>query len=79
MSYWSELVRAVMLPPVGTATTLVRATQTSPPDVSDQLIARLHQGLGSDFELLDFDCEHMVSYVKPTEVAAVIHKQLETR
>ncbi|WP_156166219.1 alpha/beta fold hydrolase [Mycobacterium haemophilum] len=79
MSYWSELARDVVLPPAGTTTTLVRATRTSPPYVSDQLIARLQQGLGSDFELLDFDCDHMVSHARPAEVAAVIRKQLETR
>jgi lipase len=76
MSYWSELARAVVLPPAGTATTLVRAKWTSPAYVTDQLVEGLRQQLGSDFEVLDYDCDHMVSEAKPTEVAAVIRKLL---
>jgi lipase len=79
MSYWSELAREIALPPAGTPTTLVRAKQTSPPYVSDQLIAGLQDRLGSDFALLDFDCNHMVPYAKPTEVAALVRERLEGR
>jgi lipase len=79
MSYWSELARNIVLPPAGTATTLVRAQWTSPPYVTDQLIAGLQERLGSDFELLDFECNHMVPYAKPTEVATLVRKQLEGR
>lgn len=68
--YWSELARDIVLPPVGTATTLVRAVRASPAYVSDQLLAALDKRLGADFELLDFDCGHMVPQAKPTEVAA---------
>ncbi len=71
MSYWSELARDIALPRAGTTTTLVRATRTSPPYVSDHLIARLEERLGADFRLLDLDCNHMVSYAKPAEVAAL--------
>jgi lipase len=77
MSYWSELARDVVLPRAGTPTTLVRAAWTSPPYVSDRLIAGLRQRLGSDFELLTFECSHMVPAAKPTEVAALIRKLLE--
>jgi lipase len=35
--------------------------------------------LGADFQLLDFECNHMVPYAKPTDVAAVIRKHLESR
>ncbi len=79
MSYWSELARPAVLPPAGTATTLVRAKWTSPPYVTDQLIAGLQERLGPDFELLDFECNHMVPGAKPTEVAALIRKQLQAR
>ena len=79
MSYWSELARPTVLPPTGTATTLVRAKWTSPPYVTEQLIAGLRERLGSDFELLDFECNHMVPGAKPTEVAALIRKQLQAR
>jgi lipase len=79
MSYWSELARDAALPRAGTATTLVRAKQTSPPYVSDELIDELHGRLGSDFRLLDFDCDHMVSHSRPTEVAALIRELSEAR
>jgi lipase len=79
MSYWSELAREVVLPRAGTPTTLVRAKHTSPPYVGDELIAGLHGRLGSDFRLLDFDCDHMVSHSKPTEVAALVRELLEAR
>lgn len=77
MSYWSELARDPVLPRPGTKTTVVRAKLTTPPYVSEQLVAGLGQRLGADFELLDFDCGHMVPHAKPTEVAALIRKQLE--
>ncbi|MGZ4583189.1 MAG: alpha/beta fold hydrolase [Mycobacterium sp.] len=77
MSYWSELAREIVLPPPGTATTLVRAKQTSPPYVSDELVAGLRERLGADFTLLDFDCNHMVPYAKPDEVAALVGKLVE--
>lgn len=76
MSYWSELARDFVLPARGTTTTLIRATWTSPPYVGDELIAGLRDRLGSDFQLLDFDCEHMVAQAKPAEVAAVIRERM---
>jgi len=79
MSYWSELARDIVLPPAGIPTTLVRAAWNSPPYVNDRLIAGLQERLGSDFELLDFECGHMVPHAKPTEVAALIRKLLEVR
>ena len=79
MSYWSELARDIVLPPAGTRTTLVRALRTSPPYVSDQLIAGLQERLGSEFRLLDFDCNHMVPYARPTEVAALARELIEAR
>jgi lipase len=79
MSYWSELARDIVLPSAGTPTILVRAKETSPPYVSDQLIAGLQGRLGSDFELLDFECNHMVPHARPTEVSALIRKLLEAR
>jgi lipase len=72
MSYWSELARPIEVPAVGTPTTLVRATRTQPPYVSDELVTRLRDRLGSDFTMLDFDCNHMVAQAKPAETAALI-------
>jgi len=79
MAYWSELARDIVFPPAGTATTLVRAKWTTPPYVTDRLIAGLQQRLGSDFQLLDFECNHMVPYARHTEVAALVRKQLDGR
>jgi lipase len=79
MSYWSELARDVVLPPAGTPTTVVRAAWTSPPYVTEKLVGGLQQRLGADFELLSFECDHMVPNAMPTEVAALIRKRLDGR
>jgi lipase len=76
MSYWSELARPIAVPAVGTPTTLVRGTRTQPPYVSDELVARLRDRLGSDFSMLDFDCDHMVAQAKPVETAALIRTRV---
>jgi lipase len=76
MSYWSELAREIVLPPSGIGTTLVRAARTSPPYVNEQLIAALHERLGADFQLLNFDCDHMVAEARPAEVAALIRDRM---
>jgi lipase len=75
LSYWSELARPIRLPCDGIPVTLVRATRTDPPYVSDELLA----GLGDrpDFTLLEFDCDHMLPHARPADTAAVIRKQLE--
>ncbi|WP_025735729.1 alpha/beta fold hydrolase [Mycobacterium genavense] len=79
MSYWSELARPTVFPPAGTPTTLVRAAWTTPPYVTDELVDGLRERLGSDFELLTYECNHMVPGAKPTEVAALVRKQLRAR
>jgi lipase len=77
MSYWSELARPIPLPPSGIATTVVRAIRTSPPYVSDALTSVLRERLGSDFTLLEFDCDHMVAQAKPEETAALVRQSLQ--
>jgi lipase len=72
LSYWSELARPFAMPREGTPTTLIRATRTDPPYVSDEVVTALDARLGSDFTLLDFDCDHMVAQSKPAETADVI-------
>ena len=74
MSYWSELARPITLPPNTIPTTVVRASRTEPPYVTDDLLA----GLASrpNFKLLDFDCNHMVAQARPADTAAVILKAL---
>ncbi|OBK23019.1 alpha/beta fold hydrolase [Mycobacterium asiaticum] len=79
MSYWSELARDIALPPAGVPTTLVRAKWTSPPYVGERLITGLRDRLGDDFELLDYECDHMVPHAKPDDVAALIRKRCRWR
>lgn len=79
LSYWSELARPVSLPQKGTPTVLVRATRTSPPYVTDTLLTGLQQHLGTAFELVDLDCDHMVAQANPAETAGLIHRLLDRR
>jgi len=76
MSYWSELAREIVLPPNGIRTTLVRGAWTSPPYVTDRLIAALRERLGADFQLINLECDHMVAEAKPAEVAALIRERM---
>jgi lipase len=76
MSYWSELAREIVLPPNGITTTLVRAAWTSPPYVTDRLIAALRERLGGHFQLINLECDHMVAEAKPAEVAALIRERM---
>ena len=78
MSYWSELARDVVLPHA-TAITLIRATRTSPPYVSEGLIDALRARLGNRFQLVDLDSDHMVGHARPAEVAAAVRGQLARR
>ncbi len=78
MSYWSELARPVTLPAVGIPTTLIRATWTSPPYVTEDLIDGLRERLGARFRLVDVDCDHMVAQAKPAETASEIRRYLTT-
>ncbi|MDT7730096.1 MAG: lipase [Mycobacterium sp.] len=75
LSYWSELARPIQLPRSEIPVTVVRATKTNPPYITDSLLAGLRER--PDFTLLEFDCDHMVPLARPVETAAVIRKQLE--
>lgn len=74
MAYWSELARPIAWPNV--PVTLVRATRTQPPYVTDELVTGLRERLGSDFTLLDLDCDHMVAQALPADTAAAIRDRL---
>ena len=76
MSYWSELARPISLPQKGTPTTLVRAAHTDPPYVTGELIDALSARLGSDFTLVEMDCNHMVPTSRPAETAALIREHI---
>lgn len=77
MSYWSELARDTVFPPAGTTTVLVRAKRTSPPYVGERLVTGLRERLGPALRSLEFDCNHMVPYAMPTDVAALTRELLE--
>lgn len=77
MSYWSELARELVVPHKGIRTTLVRASRTDPPYVTDALIAALEEKLGPRFTLIDLDCDHMVAQALPAKTAALIKDRLE--
>ncbi|OBF33810.1 alpha/beta hydrolase [Mycobacterium sp. ACS1612] len=72
LSYWSELARPIRLPRNGIPITLVVATKTRPPYVTEELRTRLAER--SDFTLVEFDCDHMVPQARPAETAAVIEQ-----
>lgn len=72
LSYWSELTRPAPTPRAGTPTTLVRATRTQPPYVTDELLTGLGAALGTDFTALEWDCDHMVPLAMPAETAVLI-------
>jgi lipase len=76
LSYWSELTRPAPTPRDGTPTTLVRAVRTQPPYVSDELTTGLDAALGTDLEVLEWDCDHMVPLAMPGETAALIRDRL---
>jgi lipase len=76
MSYWSELTRPISLPRNGTPTTLVLATRTSPPYVTETLIGTLRDALGDSFTLAEVDCDHMVAQALPAETAEIIRGHL---
>ncbi|MBV5245477.1 MULTISPECIES: alpha/beta fold hydrolase [Mycolicibacterium] len=76
LCYWSELTRPAVIPRDGTPTTLVRATRTDPPYAGDELVAALDAGLGPNFTLLEWDCDHMVPLARPAETARLIRDLL---
>jgi lipase len=76
ISYWSELARPIVLPRSGTPTTLLRATKTNPPYVTDALVEGLQAGLGPEFRLVDVDCDHMVPLARPDETADAVRESL---
>jgi lipase len=77
LSYWSELARDIVFPTTQVPVTLARATRTSPPYVTGDLVDGLRSRLGSAFTLTDIDCDHMVAQARPAETAQLIRSALE--
>jgi lipase len=67
---WSEMARVPMLPSHGTPTLVVRALRE--PYVSQAFLNGCKLSLGSDFELANIDCGHMVYIERPGEAADLI-------
>lgn len=76
VSSWGELVRPIVVPPVGTPTILVQALRVQPPYVSDDLKSALRDRLGDALEIVELDCDHMVAQAKPVEVAELVRELL---
>ncbi|MBB4853312.1 lipase [Mycobacteroides chelonae] len=74
---WSELARDIALPANIIRVTLLRATRTTPPYVTPELLDALRETLGDRFELVDIDCDHMVSQSRPVETATAIRSHLK--
>ncbi|CAM3815536.1 alpha/beta fold hydrolase [Smaragdicoccus niigatensis] len=71
-AFYGELARPLVLPSCPTA--VVRALKVKPPYVTSALIDGLHERLGNDFDLREWDCDHMVAQARPAEVAELIRK-----
>lgn len=76
LSYWSELARPISLPRTGTPTTLVVASRTQPPYVTDELRTALADRLGDQLTVLELDCDHMVAQALPAQTASHISDRL---
>lgn len=67
---WSEMTRTPVLPGPGTPTMLVRALREQ--YVGPDLIGGLQFALGTDFELVNLDCNHMIYQDRPDETAELV-------
>ena len=74
MSYWSELARPIAIPPKPIPTTVVRATRTTPPYITDELLQGWPRVPNSRW--WTSTCDHMVAQALPADTAALIRKHL---
>ncbi|MFC8046042.1 alpha/beta hydrolase [Nocardia sp. NPDC057353] len=75
-SYWGQLARGYVLPPAELPTVLVQAMRVRPPFLTSEFLAAISARLGSNFRLLQWDCDHMVAQELPAETAALIRSML---
>lgn len=73
---WGELARPAVLPTEDIPTVVVQAMRVQPPYVSKKFTSALGDRLGSNFRLVELDCDHMVPQAKPSEVAALVRELL---
>jgi lipase len=74
VSAWSEMARQPVLPPPGTQTLLLRATEAD--FVSPELVAALRDGLGTDLTVREVDSGHVLYLERPKEVGALLREFL---
>lgn len=67
---WSEMVRAPVLPGPGTPMLLVRALREQ--YVTPALVNGCQVALGPEFELVNFDCGHMIYLERPDETGELV-------
>ena len=77
MSYWSELAREFVLPHKGIRTTLVRATRTDPPYVTECSHRGARRATGPTVLARRFRLRSHGGPGRPAETAAVIRDRLE--
>lgn len=73
---WGELARPAQLPPAGVPTRVVVADRVQPPFVTDEFLDRCASERGAVVEVHRVDTEHMVPYLAPEKVAALIREVL---
>ncbi len=76
MSYWSELARPIQLPRKEIPVTVVRATKTDPPYVTDDLLAGAAPNAPTS-RSWSSTATTWFRLARPADTAAVIRKQLE--
>ncbi|NMO01911.1 alpha/beta fold hydrolase [Gordonia sp. TBRC 11910] len=72
---WSEMARPAELPPAHIPTTIVVADRVQPPFVSADFLDAASKTLAS-VDIRHVDCEHMVPFLAPELVAALIRARL---
>lgn len=73
---WSEMARPAVLPPDGVPTTVVVADRVQPPFVTADFLARCAAERPATVAVHHVDTEHMVPFLAPAEVAALVREAL---
>ncbi|QXQ12861.1 alpha/beta fold hydrolase [Skermania piniformis] len=76
-AFYGELARPARLPVAGTPTVLVRAAKVRPPFADDAVVTQLADHLDTWFRFVEYDCDHMVSFARPADVAGLVRELLD--
>lgn len=71
-AYWSELARDAVVPAPDLRVHLIQAMKVQPPYVTHAFKDALRARLGTNLTIHEFDCDHMVSFARPAETAAIV-------